>query len=211
MTIYYLYVKTHSITGLQYLGYTKNSDPHKYTGSGTLWLNHLNKHGYLYQTKILQRCVSKNAIKTWGMFYSTLWSVSKSKKWANLKDECGDGGACYGEHNGMFGKTHTDKVKKKLSQKAISTFKGKSYTELYGLEKANKLKESRSKQMKNKDHSYKSNPRYDPTEYTFYNMTTGEIISCSRWVLTHYYNVNKTGVSDIINKGINYKGWCLLY
>ena len=211
MTIYYLYVKTHTITGLMYLGYTKCPDPHKYKGSGTLWLNHLNKHGYLYDTKILQRCFSKTAIKSWGMFYSTLWSVSSSKKWANLKDESGDGGACYGERNGMFGKTHSIEVKKKLSQKAKLTFKGKSYVELYGQEKATKLKEARSAQLKGKDHSYKNNPRYDLIEYTFHNINTGEIISCTRWVLINYYKINKTGASDIINKGITYKGWCLLY
>jgi hypothetical protein len=39
MTIYYLYVKTHNITGLKYLGYTSRKNPHKYTGSGTRWLN----------------------------------------------------------------------------------------------------------------------------------------------------------------------------
>lgn len=92
MTIYYLYIKTHKITGLQYLGYTSKKYPHQYTGSGKYWLLHLNKHGCNYHTKILHRCISKNAIKAWGLFYSKLWSVSDSKKWANLKDEAGDGG-----------------------------------------------------------------------------------------------------------------------
>lgn len=92
MIIYYLYVKTHNITGLNYLGYTASKDPHKYTGSGKYWLSHLNKHGFDYSTQVLHRCISKTAIKAWGLFYSKLWSVSESKKWANLMDEAGDGG-----------------------------------------------------------------------------------------------------------------------
>ena len=46
MTIYYLYVKTHRITGLKYLGKTKQ-DPYKYRGSGVYWTSHIKKHGYL--------------------------------------------------------------------------------------------------------------------------------------------------------------------
>ena len=91
MIIYYLYIKTHKITGLKYLGYTSQKDPHKYAGSGKRWSLHLNKHGYLYDTTILHRCISKSAIRAWGLFYSKLWSVSNSKKWANLKEENGDG------------------------------------------------------------------------------------------------------------------------
>jgi len=92
MTIYYIYVKTHRITGLNYLGYTSRKDPHKYFGSGIYWQSHLQKHGYEYDTKILHRCISKSAIKSWGLFYSKLWSVVASNKWANLKVENGDGG-----------------------------------------------------------------------------------------------------------------------
>lgn len=92
MTIYYLYVKTHKVTGLNYLGFTSSKDPHKYTGSGKYWNLHLQKHGCDYDTKILHRCISKSAIKAWGLYYSKLWSIVKSTKWANLKEENGDGG-----------------------------------------------------------------------------------------------------------------------
>lgn len=91
MTIY-LYVKTHRITGLKYLGQTTAKDPHKYSGSGTYWKLHLEKHGYLYNTEILKECHSKDEIKNWGTYYSNLWNVVDSKDWANLKPESGDGG-----------------------------------------------------------------------------------------------------------------------
>ena len=160
MTIYYLYVKTHRITGLNYLGYTSKLDPHEYAGSGTRWNLHLKKHGYLYDTKILHRCISKSAIRAWGLFYSRLWSVVNSKKWANLKEENGDGGGCVGEVNGMYGKTHTDAVKNKLGKEASLRFKGKSYEDLYGKEKSDQLKKSRSISTKGKDNSGSSNPMY---------------------------------------------------
>ena len=43
--MFYLYIKTHSKTGLKYLGYTQKKDPFSYTGSGTYWKRHLKKHG----------------------------------------------------------------------------------------------------------------------------------------------------------------------
>lgn len=97
MTIYYLYVKTHNITGLKYLGFTKKEDPHKYTGSGKYWLAHLKKHGRNYTTEILKECSSKKEIKELGTYYSNLWNIVLAcdkygkKTWANEKLETADG------------------------------------------------------------------------------------------------------------------------
>ena len=101
MTIYYLYVKTHKITGLKYLGYTGKADPYKYLGSGEYWLKHLSTHGKEVTTEILHECQSKDEVKERGLYYSSLWNVVTSrdehgkKIWANLKPEEGDGG-CIG-------------------------------------------------------------------------------------------------------------------
>lgn len=91
MVIYTLYVKTHRKTGLKYLGKTKQ-DPYEYLGSGKRWTRHLKKHGNDVDTQVLQRCFSNSSVKAWGLFYSKLWSVVESKKWANLRPEDGDGG-----------------------------------------------------------------------------------------------------------------------
>lgn len=61
-------------------------------GPEKYWRSHLIKHGFDYSTDILHKCISKAAIKAWGLFYSRLWSVSESKKWANLMDEAAGGG-----------------------------------------------------------------------------------------------------------------------
>ena len=98
MTIY-LYVKTHNVTGLKYLGKTSSNDPHLYPGSGIRWRHHLNKHGYNYTTEILKECQTTDEIRHWGLYYSDLYNVVESKEWANLKPEIGDGGGTLGEYN----------------------------------------------------------------------------------------------------------------
>jgi transposase len=72
MSIIYLYKKIHNKTGLQYLGKTISSDPHKYQGSGTHWKKHIKKHGYDVTTEILRECFSKEEVKEWGLYYSKL-------------------------------------------------------------------------------------------------------------------------------------------
>lgn len=89
--IYFLYKKTHRKTGLNYLGYTSR-DPYDYRGSGIQWSRHLRKHGNDVDTEIILECASKAEVKHWGMYYSELWNVVDSNKWANLKPENGDGG-----------------------------------------------------------------------------------------------------------------------
>ena len=90
--IYYLYVKTHSVTGLKYLGQTRSKDPHKYPGSGKYWTAHLKKHGKQYTTEILKECLTTVEVQAWGEYYSDLWKVVENTDWANLKPEMGQGG-----------------------------------------------------------------------------------------------------------------------
>lgn len=90
--IIYLYVKTHKITGLKYLGQTSSKDPYKYKGSGVYWNLHLKKHGNEVDTTILAECNSKEELKEQGLYYSRLWDVVNNPEWANLKEEQGDGG-----------------------------------------------------------------------------------------------------------------------
>jgi hypothetical protein len=91
MTIY-LYVKTHRVTGLKYLGKT-TKDPYRYKGSGKYWSRHIEKHGYDVDTEVLIETTDSQEIKEKGLYYSNLWNVVDSKEWANLSPEQGDGGA----------------------------------------------------------------------------------------------------------------------
>jgi hypothetical protein len=89
---FYLYVKTHNVTGLKYLGQT-SQDPFKYSGSGVYWRLHLDKHGSEHFTEILKECNSKEELQQLGSYYSELWRIVESNEWANLKPETGDGGS----------------------------------------------------------------------------------------------------------------------
>ena len=61
MTIY-LYIKTHNITGLKYLGKTEK-DPYRYNGSGKYWKRHLKKYGRDIKTEILLDTDNENELK----------------------------------------------------------------------------------------------------------------------------------------------------
>jgi len=131
MTIY-LYVKTHNITGLRYLGKTSNPNPSTYKGSGTLWLRHIKAHGYDVSTTILKECESNDDIKYWGTYYSELWNVVEDPVWANLKPEEGDGGARKGQiawNKGLRGVyKHSPEANARQSQRQLGT-KRKPLTE----------------------------------------------------------------------------------
>lgn len=120
----YLYVKTHNVTGLKYLGKTIKN-PETYKGSGKRWLNHIKKHGYNVTTEILLITESAKEIKDTGIFFSRLWNIVESKEWANLMEETGTGGRI------------SDHSINKMSERK----KGKTYEELYGEQKAKILKE----------------------------------------------------------------------
>jgi len=121
----YLYVKTHNITGLKYLGKTIAKDPHKYKGSGKYWQSHIKQHGYDVTTTILQECQTEDEVKYWGLYYSNLWNIlttrdtNDKKVWANLKVESGDGGSEKGRK--LWRGTMPEYVKLKIS----ATMKGR--------------------------------------------------------------------------------------
>ena len=120
MTIYYLYIKTHNITGLKYLGQTSNNDPFKYRGSGKDWLPHISLYGYDVTTIILKECKTRQELSYWGRYYSKVFNVVHSqddygnKIWANRIPETGGGWTNNilnfnkGENNPMFGRKRPD-------------------------------------------------------------------------------------------------------
>ena len=87
----YLYVKTHNVTGLKYLGKT-TKNPYTYKGSGTYWLRHIKTHGYDVTTEIVFQSENLEEVKTKGIYYSAIWNVVESTSWANLIVETASGG-----------------------------------------------------------------------------------------------------------------------
>jgi hypothetical protein len=99
MTIYYLYIKTHKITGLKYLGKT-SEDPFKYKGSGIDWKQHLKEHGTDHITEVIFQTNDWEQFKQVGRYYSQLYHIVTAvddfgnKIWANRIPETGGGGSC---------------------------------------------------------------------------------------------------------------------
>lgn len=84
-----LMIKTHKITGLKYLCITKRENYKKYLGSGTYWKNHLEKHGYYIETKLIFATEDYKIFVDKCNHYSMLYNVVFSKEWANLVPETG--------------------------------------------------------------------------------------------------------------------------
>lgn len=93
--MYYLLIKEHNQTGLKYLCFHKGTKEScfKYCGSGKYWKRHLKKHGKNLTTRILIETDSHEELKIFGIAYSKLYDVIKSKHWANLCLENGVGGS----------------------------------------------------------------------------------------------------------------------
>jgi hypothetical protein len=155
----YLYIKTHNITGLKYLGKTIQ-DPYTYKGSGKRWLNHLKKHGNDVTTEIVGQFTTIEELTETSIPLSEKLNIVDSKQWANLRPESGDGGDTsqyidYSKLNRGKGQSYEQRygidkateLKQLRSKKLSETRKGKTYEEIYGEEEGRKLREHRSKQQ----------------------------------------------------------------
>jgi hypothetical protein len=117
MTIYYLMIKTHKITGLKYLCQTKQKNYKRYRGSGVDWSDHLKIHGSRHvTTEVVIQTTSKDELNLWGRHYSALYNVVGeqddfgNKIWANKIIECGGGGGFNVETHDKIKKIHADMV-----------------------------------------------------------------------------------------------------
>lgn len=133
----YLYVKTHNVTGLKYLGKTIK-DPYLYKGSGKYWKRHIKKYGYDVTTEILLETNDPLELLDYATQYSIKYNVVDSKEWANLIIESGDGGDTseyinYNTRNSNLGK------------KIFYENRKAKYLEKYGVENHSQLPEYREK------------------------------------------------------------------
>jgi hypothetical protein len=153
MKLTFIYVKRLP-NGLFYLGKTVR-DPKTYIGSGTYWIRTIKKYNYKItniETWILHETQDKKELKDLGLYYSDLFKVVKSKSWANLKPENGDGGQGPGfMKNDPNHPAKRQEVKNKISKTLLGEanwMRGKKgvYAPMYGYkhteESIEKIKES---------------------------------------------------------------------
>jgi hypothetical protein len=223
MKQYSLYVKTHSVTGLRYLGQTSKSDPHKYTGSGKYWLRHLKKHGKIWTTEILWSSDNKQKINEMGIYYSNLWNVVESNDWANLKPESGDGAAS-GIYNPMknplvFEKQQTIvkslEVKEKHRLATINAMNRPEVKEKLRLarntiEYKNFLKTTLNKPELLLNRTADNNSHYNHATYKFKH-TSGVVEHCTSFELRTKYNLPQPSVSRLVSGEYKIsKGWQII-
>lgn len=114
-----LYIKTHNITGLKYFGMTKNTDIHKYQGSGLYWQYHIKKHGYDVTTEIYASfendCIELNQL---ALEFSKKYDIVNSSCWANLIPESGRGNSIL-EYN----KTTRERMSKPKSAEGLKNIR----------------------------------------------------------------------------------------
>jgi len=149
---------------------------------GEIWKNELKNNPYLFEGKIISKCLTRDEAFILENKLQRILDVVKNPLYINKgfairtsytnrpghkpteetirklsvpNPKKGNSGS----KNGMYGRTHTDTIKLEAAERARKTFKGKSYVELYGEEKANELKKKRSVSTKGKDNAGAKNPR----------------------------------------------------
>lgn len=225
MNIYTLYIKTHKITGLKYLGQTKQ-DPHKYQGSGVDWANHLLKYGDLTYTEILYQGPSLEERNYWGRYYSKYFDVVNSqddfgnKIWANRIPETGGGpggilgrsrGELFrqkmliqnkGENNPMFGTVWINNgVENRKIRGEIPN----------GWSKGRLIKPEHSETFNKRSKKGTNNSRFNKAIYCFENIESMEQVFSTSYEFAIKYGISTVGIRGLIRKTrTSYMGWRII-
>ena len=99
--------------------------------------------GPLGRKKVSEKMQGRPKSKEWKENHSKIMTGKKH----STESKINHSNAMSGQNNGMYGKTHTKEAKEKMSS-AGKANKGKTYEEIYGLEKAKELKKIRSEHFK---------------------------------------------------------------
>jgi hypothetical protein len=201
----YLYKKIHNITGMQYLGKTCATDPHKYKGSGTYWKRHIQMHGNDVLTEIIKECNNNDEIKFWGSHYSKLWDVVNSKNWANLVEE-----------TGAIAHNETSKPKFTFYHVSGIQFHGtqnqfrKAYPKVHQPTISQLIKGNRNSTSGWYINKELMNKKFEQ-EYSFYKPTTQEVFTGTiTQMISKYPKVNRTDLYKLISGAARcHKGWFL--
>lgn len=170
-----IYIATNTTNGKHYIGFTRGSlakrkAAHHYASKNDKVISKfyaaIRKYGFAsFQWRIIYESKDKDhCLKMETHFISEYDSINSGY---NLRRGGFEAGVLFAEKNGMFGKQHTKEAKAKMSKAASKRLKGRSYEELYGKEKADKVKQERSKMFSSLDRNGVNNSRYDDTIYEF--------------------------------------------
>ena len=226
MCIYTLYIKTHKLTGLKYLGQTKQN-PFIYSGSGVDWVAHLLAYGEYIDTEILFQSTNIEERNHWGRYYSKYFNVVNAvddygnKIWANRIPETGGG------PGGILGRGRGDEFK----QKMLIQNKGEN-NPMFGtiwINNGNENKKIRgdippgwirgrlitgeyAKKFNKRSQSGVNNSRFNKTVYCFENTESLERIHSTSYEFAIKYGISTTGIRGLIKKNkTSHNGWRIIF
>jgi hypothetical protein len=122
-----------------------------------------------------------------------------------------------GKLNGMYGKTHSAEVKEKLSKLRKDTLTGKTYEELYGVEKAQELKKDKSVKLKayfeNNSEIRKGSNNSNSKSYKFTDsIGTVYIVNGTLKIFCQLHGLSVAAIIDVAKgRKPTYKGWTVCY
>ncbi len=78
-----LYLRKHNVTGMKYLGWSKDPNARNYEDRESVWSKHLKEHGNDYTTEILFESEDPNEVTTRAVGYSIANQIWDNPKFAN--------------------------------------------------------------------------------------------------------------------------------
>jgi hypothetical protein len=121
-----LMIKTHSITGLNYLCVTTRKNWEEYPGSGVYWNKHLKKHGSFFTTELIYETEDFLEFCKVCIDISVTLNIVLSEEFANLIPEDGGSGR---ENFKLFWDYATKERKREIYDQRVKTRKWYSHSE----------------------------------------------------------------------------------
>lgn len=168
----------------------------------------------LNRVTILESNLSESDAYTLEKQYIQMWGRKVDGGILRNITEGGAGGPrLAGELNGMYGKKRPKWIIDKAVKASTLTTKGKTYEEIHGVDKAKQLREDRSlkirKAREKRPGNGTLNSNADHTEYTYYNVVTGEVVTATKLVMNSFYKITREALSAM-DRGSTRSNWCLL-
>ncbi len=222
-----VYKATNKINGMSYIGQTiftlnERKVKHERKDDKSYFQLSIEKYGRdNFEWEVLCGCCDSNEMNEKEMFYIKYYNTIRPNGYNLTKG--GEGSFWTGENN----PAKLEHVRRKISEKLKNRKRddlaernrqnaGKTYEELYGEDRANEIRNKKSKQRKGKlwikwDDSMKQKSREQKSLYEYTLIDSNGVVykEISLRHLCEKYKLNRQSMQRIMNTGKNCKGWLI--